>query len=215
MSLGINRQKAQQQANNQALNLQPHPLHAQTAPKKPPRPNTCKPGEIDVSISIVGPNELLVRDHCTDTWAQKYVTVEGGVPEEHFTFMELKDIGAMLHDSPEFKTDKFKNQPGLITSLGRVLVQRDMKRADLVTAIHAIMREWYEVCKSDAHCILPQSIVALQDPNQRKLNDRIQELQNALSWTITERAFATVPTNNERQNTLVDYAREQAALRKA
>lgn len=142
----------------------------------------CKDGKADVRISIVSATELRVRDVCNDTWAQKYVTTEGGPTETHFTFNELKDLGAMLHDAPEFKSDKDPTRAQLIIDLGYVLIKddADMKREELVQAMQKLMANWLELCKQDSTCILPMTLNGLQDPNQIKIASLIDNLKQAL-----------------------------------
>ena len=175
----------------------------------------CQNGQPDFRISIVSETELLYHDLCKNTYTQKKVTLGGGDVDDSFTFVELKNLGAMLHDSTEFKSDQFKPHTGLIVNLGKVLVRDDMTRSDLVTAMLAIMKVWLQVCKDDARCILPTALDNMKDPNQQKQAALVSDLQNTVKELLTEMAMKVSPTKfSPEQQQLVDAASRDLLLRK-
>lgn len=174
----------------------------------------CNLGKPDVRISIVSRNELRVQDVCKGTWAQKYVTVEGGSPDTHFTMSELKDLGAMLHDAPEFKTIKDASQAQLIINLGLVLIrdEGELTRADLVRAMLDLMKSWYSVCERDSNCIFPPTLDQLNDPNQKKIEAQILNMRRALLAShvaALPTGFVNLSSNQQSlmDSTVADYNR--------
>lgn len=139
---------------------------------------TCEP---DLTLSICGPNELRVSDACTHEVRQKYVDAVGGSLDTHWTFDELKNLGAMLHEAPEFKTQKFMEYKNLMTNLGITLAHpTTMTRASLVQAMLPLMKQWFDLCNNDDQCVPPPSRATLANESQRKVIQTIDRLKRAL-----------------------------------
>jgi len=137
---------------------------------------TCSP---DWTLSICGPNEIRITDLCSGEVRQKYVALTSESDEAYWTYEELLDIGALLHDAPEFKTQQFIEHKHLILHLGSVLVERP-PRDKLVPAMLFLMHAWYNTCLQDRQCIPPPSRANLKDKQQRKVYAAIDELKFAL-----------------------------------
>lgn len=175
----------------------------------------CQNERPDFTLSIVSDSELLFHDTCKNKFTQKKIDEQGGPEDTYFTFAELKDIGAMLHDSPEFKTPEFESHHVLIVNLGKALSRPDITRRDLVGAILALMKIWLNMCKEDLRCILPPSLERLKDPNQQKQSILLNDLKYALQQQLTALASSTPPASlSATQTELVNAASAQALLRK-
>lgn len=173
----------------------------------------CQNGKPDFALSIVSESEIMYHDACKNTYTQKKIDAHGGPVETHFTFAELKDIGAMLHDSPEFKSHKFADKTALIVNLGRTLARENLTRQDLVAAILALMKAWLQICQEDSQCILPTSLDKLKDPNQQKQAAYIATLQEQLrEMMIANLRARPAGSLTEDENRLLDFQNKQRAL---
>ena len=174
---------------------------------------SCQDGKPDFSLSIVSESEIMYHDACKNTFTQKKIDANGGSVDTHFTFAELKDIGAMLHDSPEFKSHKFEHNTALIVNLGRTLAREDLTRQDLVAAILALMKAWLQVCQDDSHCILPTPLDKLKDPNQQKQAAYIASLQTQLrDMMVTNLMSRPVGSLTDDETRLLTFNNKQKAL---
>ena len=161
---------------------------AVTTAHAPPAAGRC----FDISVSICGPNEIRLKDNCPNAnpeIRQKYVTVEPGPEETHWTFPELLDIACFLHDAPEFKNNNaFAKDANLVVNLGWTLVHKHTSREAVVTAMLALMKRWFQACQEDSECIPPPSRSLLQDPQQRKILGAMKALELRLMRAETDAA---------------------------
>lgn len=141
------------------------------------------------TISVCGVDEIRITDTCNQEVRQKYVRVvpESRNFESDWTWEELLNIGALLHEAPEFKTDLFKPYVLLIVNLGYRLVHNPTRQT-IVDAILKITDVWYKICTNDDKCYPPPSRKTLQDPQQRKVLNHINELQTRLVLEGKKRA---------------------------
>ena len=138
----------------------------------------CKPVEIHVVLSLVSPNELRCTDECSKTFVQKYITATNSEEAEHqFTYEELKDVGAMLHESKEFLSDRFKQKESIV-ALGLVLAfPQTMTREKLANAISTVTKFWFEMCTKSDECVLLPSRQEFGETNSRKRLFQMEQIQ--------------------------------------
>lgn len=130
--------------------------------------------EKEIQFSVASKNEL--RMSCSKETRQKIVSKTNGPLETTWTYEELLDLAPMLHDAPQFRTERFAVHRDLIENLGRTLVhQRD--RSSLVDAMLLLMSAWVNICQNDAFCILPPDLATLHDPQQQKVLGLIERLK--------------------------------------
>lgn len=175
----------------------------------------CKAGQVDIVLTIVSSDEVLCEDKCSSKRVQKRVSLVGGDVNTFFTFEELKELGAMLHDAPEFKSDQFHAHKKLIVDLGMVLADpQKLTRETLVSKILPILKAWDGSCKATEGCIKPLTLQQLTAPEFNELRERILQLQSKLHSAQLETAkLKSTNLRTTTETSLLDKEAQQETLR--